>query len=382
MVEFEAAMQSLCGEFGGCYEDQTQECGDHGKVGETSMKVPFMHTSRSKSAEARMGTVRKAGSAKFVEPMKAKLQEEPPAKGDWIYEIKFDGFRALAVKNGRGVELLSRNEKDFGLKFPDVAAGVSKLKASSLVIDGEIVALDAEGRSSFQLLQRVEIGAKRPPIRYYAFDLLHLDGQDLRQLPLELRKAHLKDLLGRSDKVLLYSADIGNDPCKLLENARSRGLEGIIGKRRNSPYESGYRTGTWIKLKCLNEQEFVIGGYTQPQGSRKHIGSILAGYYENGHLKFAGKVGTGFNAASLQNLHDQLQKLRHSSCPFSDLPEKRAGRWAQNITPAEMNRCTWVAPELVCQVRFTEWTRDGKLRHPVFLGLREDKDAKEVVREN
>jgi len=324
-----------------------------------------------------------AGPApEFVEPMMAKVVDQPPRGSEWIYELKFDGFRALALKDGRSVDVLSRNNKDLGRKFPEVADAVGRIAADRAILDGEIVALDPEGRSSFQLLQAFEMGEERPPIRYYAFDLLRLEDDDLSDLPLTERKNRLEELLQNAPEPLRYSASIEGDPEKLLAQVKARGLEGIIGKQRNSRYEAGRRSGAWIKLKCLNEQEFVIGGYTPPQGTRKHFGALLVGYFEGDTLKFAGKVGTGFNTAILAAIHSRMQKLRRDECPFANLPEKSGGRWTQNITPTEMRRCTWVEPELVCAIKFTEWTRDHKLRHPVFLGVREDKSASEVVREH
>ncbi|HEV7867552.1 MAG TPA: non-homologous end-joining DNA ligase [Chthoniobacteraceae bacterium] len=317
----------------------------------------------------------------FVEPMKAKLAAAPPTAGKWIYELKFDGFRALALKSGESVRLLSRNNRDLGDRFPEIIEAIRTVSADSAILDGEIVALDPEGRSSFQLLQAVDIDPSRPPIAYYAFDLLQVEGADLLNKPLSTRKAQLKKLLESSEGPLRYSAEIEGDPGALLKAVQERGLEGIIGKRADSKYEPGLRSGAWIKLKCVTEQEFVIGGSTPPQGTRQHFGALLVGYHEGGALRFAGKVGTGFNAALLKKVQQQLTKLEQAKCPFANLPEKQGGRWSQNITPAEMKRCRWVQPELVCQVKFTEWTRDGKLRHPVFLGLREDKAARKVVRE-
>ena len=325
-----------------------------------------------------------AGStARFVEPMKAKLVTEPPTGRDWVYELKFDGFRAVAVKNGAEVELISRNGNSLAAKFPSLTEAMAEtIPAKSAVLDGEIVALDEQGRSSFQLLQALELGEERPPLCFYVFDLLHADDVDLHDLPLHERKAKLAALLHGVGDPIRYSADLVGDPRKLLAEVKERGLEGVIGKQRDSTYESGRRSGAWIKLKCASEQEFVIGGYTPPQGTRPHFGALLVGFYEAGKLKFAGKVGTGFNAKLLRLLYQQFQPLRRTDCPFSNLPEKQGGRWSQNITPAEMRRCTWIDPQLICQVRFTEWTRDGKLRHPVFVGMREDKAAKEVVRES
>ncbi len=321
-----------------------------------------------------------AARLKFIEPMKAKLVAAPPANGDWIYELKFDGFRALAMKSGSNVELRSRNDKDLTARFREIAEAIATLPLRSAILDGEIVALDSQGRPSFQMLQAQETG-ERPPLAFYAFDLLLVEGGDLLGKPLSMRRERLKAIFQKAEEPLRYSSNLGDDPRRLLEEVRSRGLEGIIGKQRDSKYEPGRRSGAWIKLKCVNEQEFVIGGYTPPQGTRKHFGAVLVGYFEKKSLRFAGKVGSGFDGALLRSLHGKFEALHRDSCPFADLPEKRGGRWSQNITPREMKRCHWVEPRLVCQVRFTERTRDGKLRHPVFLGLREDKAAAEVTRE-
>ena len=256
---------------------------------------------------------------------------------------------------------------------------VSRLDVRDAIVDGEIVALDEKGRSSFQLLQAFELGQKRPPIFYYAFDLLRLNGIDLRDLPVEERKAKLEKLLTESPGDIRYSASLGTDAAKILDQARHLGLEGLIGKRVGSQYETGRRSGNWIKLKLHHEQEFVIGGYTEPEGSRSHFGALLVGTYEGEELKFAGKVGTGFNEKLLHTLFGMFKKIPSETCPFSDLPEKRAGRYSQGVTAAEMRLCHWVNPKLVCQIKFSEWTRDHRLRQPVFLGLRDDKDPKDVV---
>ena len=318
---------------------------------------------------------------KFIEPMKATLVAGPPTHGDWAYELKFDGYRAIALKSGGSVQLLSRNGKDFAKRFPEIAEAVAGLSARSAILDGEIVALDEEGRSSFQLLQALEIGKERPPLAYYVFDLLHLDGADLTAQPLTERRAQLNALLRGAPEPIRESSEIRGNPKKLLAEVRKRGLEGLIGKRRDSIYEPGRRSPTWIKLKCVAEQELVIGGYTAPEGSRSHFGALIVGYYAGDSLRFAGKVGTGFNATLLKSLHAAMDKLARKTCPFANLPERKQGRWSQNITPREMKLCTWIEPKLVCQVRFTEWTNDGKLRHPSFLGLRDDKAASEVIRE-
>ena len=318
---------------------------------------------------------------KFIEPMKARLAESSPHGNDWIYEIKFDGFRALAFKNGDDVRLLSRNEKDFNEKFPEIVEAIAALKIDDAIIDGEIVALDAKGISSFQLLQAFELGEKRPPIYFYIFDLLRLKGKDLRGQTLTERKSQLEQLLGKKSGLIRYSASLGDDAKKLLKQVQKLGLEGLIGKQKDSIYEAGRRSGAWIKLKLHHEQEFVIGGFTNPEGSRQHFGALLLGFYEKKKLKFCGKVGTGFNAKLLASLNSRFQKIESENCPFVNLPEKRSGRFGAGVTAAEMKRCHWVKPQLVAQIKFSEWTRDEKLRQPVFLGLREDKDAAEVVRE-
>jgi bifunctional non-homologous end joining protein LigD len=317
---------------------------------------------------------------RFVEPMKAKLVDRMPS-GNWIYEIKFDGFRALALRGGSEARLLSRNEKDLGGKFTEVMDAVSALEVKDAIVDGEIVALDEQGRSSFQLLQAFEMGKERPPLFYYAFDLLRLNGKDLRDLPIEERKAKLERLLKDSPGIIRYSASIEDADEDLLEKARELGIEGLIGKRVGSRYEVGKRSGAWIKIKIQQQQEFVVGGYTDPEGTRKYFGSILVGVYEDAKLKFVGKVGTGFNEEALRTLHAKFKKIGREDCPFVNLPEKRSGRYGQGVTPAEMKRCHWLEPAFVCQIKFAEWTRDDRLRQPVFLGLREDKEPKDVSRE-
>jgi len=319
--------------------------------------------------------------ARFIEPMKAKLVEEPPTTGDWIYELKFDGIRIIALKRDKKVSLFSRNENDLSARFPEIVEALKNLAARECVIDGEAVALDEGGRSSFQLLQAREMEGRKSPIFFYAFDLLQLDRKSLIELPLEARKNVLEKLCADASDPIRYSGAVGSDPNRLLEEVKRRGLEGIIGKQRNSVYEPGRRSGAWIKLKCVNEQELVIGGYTPPQGVRKHFGAILTGYYDNNKLVFAGKVGTGFTAKSLSMLHKRFQKEARPDCPFVDLPSKQNGQWVQGITPSMMKKMHWVNPKFVAQIKFAEWTRDGKLRAPVFLGLREDKKATDIVRE-
>jgi bifunctional non-homologous end joining protein LigD len=335
---------------------------------------------------------------RFVEPMKPRLVETPPKGGDWLYELKFDGIRAIAVKNGSKVSLLSRNRNELRARFPEIADAVKKLSIQECVIDGEVVALDEEGRSSFQLLQALEMEGRKAPICFYVFDLLQLEGGSLIKLALTQRKEILAKICENVGDPIRFSGEIGADASKLLAEVKRRGLEGIVGKQRNSVYEPGRRSGAWIKLKCVNEQEFVIGGYTPPSGSRKYFGAILVGYYKDkkkegdSRLLFAGKVGTGFTEKTLSILYRKFQRELRDDCPFADLPSKLAtgrvrptggqgGDWVQGITPSMMKKMHWVNPVFVAQIKFAEWTRDGKLRQPVFLGLRDDKDPREVTRE-
>ena len=323
------------------------------------------------------------GKIAFVTPMMCRLMKDPPRGPGWIYEIKFDGFRVLALKRGDEVELLSRSKKDLTTRFPEIAEAVRSLPFHSGIIDGEVVALDGKGRSSFQLLQAANLpGEKRPPLCYYAFDLVNLGGKNLSGFPLRQRKEILQSLPLGNDGTIRYSASMEGDPQKILSQIRKLQLEGIIAKQLDSLYEAGRRSGAWAKIKIVNEQEFVLGGFTAPKGSRDRFGAVLVGYYEKGQLHFALKVGTGFNRALLESLHRKFEKIRRKTCPFVNLPETKARRYGTGLTASEMKNCTWVQPELVCQIKFTEWTRDGHLRHPVFLGLREDKKAKDVVRED
>jgi bifunctional non-homologous end joining protein LigD len=309
--------------------------------------------------------------------MKARLSTNLPSSDEWVYEIKFDGFRGLALKRGSDIRLISRNNRDLGQKFPGVLAALRKLPCDQLLLDGELVALDQQGRSSFQLLQRGSgSSTESAGLFFYAFDILNLNGRDTTGLPLMKRKALLQTLLRGHSDCIRYSDVLTGNITQLSAIMQKMGLEGLIAKKRNSLYEPAARTGSWVKFKWGNEQEFVIGGYTDPEGSRPYFGSVLVGFYHGRDLIFAAKVGTGFNNKLLKSLHDQFQPLRRPKTPFANLPE-RAGV----IGPSQMRFCKWVQPSLVCQVRFTEWTHDGHLRQPVFLGLRQDKDPREVVKE-
>ena len=317
---------------------------------------------------------------RFIPPTKARLTASFPKGTGWLFEVKLDGIRAVAVKNQDEVQLFSRRPRELSQDYPKIVAAVQRLPAKQLVLDGEIVALDENGRSSFQLLQQFRMtGEKAPPLFYYIFDLLHIDGEDTMGLPLVQRKALLRKLLRAASESIRFSPALTGNPADLWAELDRLGLEGLIIKQRDSLYQPDQRSGAWLKLKRVMQQELVIGGYTPPQGSRPYFGAILTGYYEGSRLVYAGKVGTGFNDASLKLLYGRFQLLRSNKCPFANLPLPFG---EQAMPPSEMRRCVWLRPLLVGQVKFTEWTAGALLRQPVFLGLREDKPAREVVRES
>jgi bifunctional non-homologous end joining protein LigD len=297
-----------------------------------------------------------------VAAMKAVLTDERFSDPDWIYERKLDGIRCVAIKADRRVRLLSRNDLSLNGRFPEVVEALEKDPATDLVLDGEVVAFDGAQTSFARLQQR---GERPTPVFFYVFDLLHLSGHDTTALPLRARKALLRRALAFHGPVRL-TPHRNRDGEALFREACRKGWEGLIAKRADSPYTHG-RSRDWLKFKCSAEQELVIGGFTAPQGSRTELGALLLGHYEDGRLRYAGKVGTGFTQATLRDLAARLEPLRQDASPFADEVRER--------------RVTWVQPRLVAQIGFSEWTRDGRLRHPRFLGLREDKVAEEVLRE-
>lgn len=320
------------------------------------------------------------GNLSFVIPMNCDLAEHLPKGDNWIYEIKFDGIRSVTLKDGDNIRIYSRLGNEVTGRFAKIVDELRSLPCKHAVLDGEIVALEESGRSSFQLLQASRMPTRnKPPICYYLFDLIHLEGKDLKSLPLDHRKELLQGLLEDHEGVVRFSASLHADADQLLDEVRKRGLEGLIAKKEDSIYEPARRSGSWLKIKLLNSQEFVIGGYTQPKGARSCFGAILVGYYDGDDFYFASKVGTGFNEELLKSLRQQFDEIKQEECPFVNLPEKRAT--TGGVTASEMRKCTWVQPKLVCEVRFTEWTNDNHLRQPVFVGLREDKRSQEVVRE-
>jgi bifunctional non-homologous end joining protein LigD len=300
-----------------------------------------------------------------ISPMLAVAAEHPFSDPDWIYEIKWDGYRALTEIHNNTVTIYSRNKQDYTRRYPVIADALSGIE-HSIVLDGELVVLDKAGRSQFQLLQDYH-DRKAGKLVYYIFDILYLDGYDLRALPLIERKTILEKTITENDAIKL-SSYIEEHGEKLFKKVQQKGLEGIIAKRKSSTYQSRRRSD-WKKIKQVHMQEAVICGFTEPNGSRKGFGSLVLGVYENNELRYVGHAGGGLNQEQLQKLRAQLNRLITVSSPFTHPP--------QTNTPA-----TWVLPHLVCQVSFTEWTQDGLLRHPVYIGLRDDKDPRDVQRED
>ena len=295
-----------------------------------------------------------------VRAMAARLSREVFSDPSWIFERKLDGIRCLAHRDGESVQLWSRNHRDLGVRFPEVVEALRRQPCEDFVVDGEVVAFVGD-KTSFSALQQ---GAR--PVFFYAFDVVHAVGRDLRRLPLRRRKELLGDLLDPIDPVRL-TLHIEGEGEAAHADACEAGWEGIIAKDARSRYE-GRRSKSWLKFKCESGQELVIGGWTDPQGAREHLGALLVGYFDGDRLRYAGKVGTGFGRETLEQLAGLLATRERPSSPFDDrgLPRKDVH---------------WVEPDLVCQVAFTEWTADGRLRHPRYLGLRDDKAATEVGRE-
>jgi bifunctional non-homologous end joining protein LigD len=312
---------------------------------------------------------------RFLPPMTARLVQVLPEGDDWLYEVKFDGYRALLIKDGARVQLRSRNDKDLTHAYAPVTAAGQKLRARTAVLDGEVVAVDAHGHPSFQALQH---RSAHPAfaIVFYAFDLTHLDGEDLTPRPLEERKARLLRVVDGSG--ILLSESLPGTATQVRDAVQRLGLEGVIAKRRSSRYEPGLRSESWLKLKLEQQQEFVIGGFRPgPHG----VDALLVGYHQEGALRFAGNVRAGFTPHVRRDVHAALAPLQRPRCPFVDLPNSRSSRWGGGVTAEQMRQMRWVAPRLLAQIRFVEWTADGHLRHAAFLGLRADKPARAVRRE-
>jgi bifunctional non-homologous end joining protein LigD len=304
--------------------------------------------------------------------MLATLTEERFSRPGWLFEPKLDGERCLAFRGGSGVRLFSRNQKLLNEKYPELESVFASQRRVSYIADGEIVTFENGVTSFAKLQQRMQV--QRPseqlrraiPVYFYAFDLLYVDGYDVRQIPLRYRKELLRKALEYKDP-LRFTEHVETEGEAFYQEACKRHWEGVIAKNAESAYVSG-RSRDWLKFKCVNEQEFVIGGYTDPEGQRSGFGALLVGYYKDGKLFYAGKVGTGFDEATLRRLSKQLSALETNTSPFQADGLPRSG-------------VHWVKPKLVAQIGFTEWTTGGKLRHPRFLGLRTDKRPEEVRRE-
>lgn len=316
--------------------------------------------------------LRKAPQPPWISPMLATLTHKYFSRPDWIFEPKFDGERCLTFRRGAELRLMSRNQIVLNDQYPELVAALANQPPADFIADGEIVALAAKVTSFARMQRRMHVSnpprslIKEIPVFYYLFDLLHLDGHDLTRLPLLQRKELLKRAVAFKDP-LRYTEHREREGLAYHREACRLGWEGIIAKRADSRYVPR-RSTEWLKFKCVNQQELVIGGYTDPHGSRSGFGALLVGYYERGKLHYAGRVGTGYDEETLTRLHAMMRKLETDERPFVERDFPRRG-------------IHWLKPNLVAQVGFAEWTPDGKLRHPRFLGLRDDKRPREVVRE-
>ena len=308
--------------------------------------------------------------------MLLQRKERLPEGPDWLYEIKLDGYRALAIKSDGRAELRSRNDNDFSRRYPTIVEGLAALPDET-VIDGEVVALDETGKPSFNLLQNY--GSSPAAVFYYVFDILVLAGREVMGEPLASRRALLeKRILPKLHNPVRYSIELKASLSDLIVSVKAQGLEGLVAKRRSGIYESGQRSGSWQKMRVNRGQEFVIGGYTR--GDR-NFDALIIGYYEKGKLLYAGRTRNGFTPPLRAELMKRLRPLQTDACPFDNLPEKRRGRWGQGLTASKMKECRWLKPVLVGQFEFVEWTADLHLRHTRFIALRDDKKAKNVIRE-
>jgi DNA ligase D-like protein (predicted ligase) len=310
----------------------------------------------------------------FIESMECLAVTKLPDGPEWTYEIKLDGFRLEAVKAQGKITLYSRRGNVLNQKFPYIAAALGGIPDGT-IIDGELVALDEEGRSVFNLLQNYRSAESQ--IHFYAFDLLVQKGKDLTSLPLSERRKLLENLLSTDDRVGLSVVSTKAD--EMLAFVREHGLEGVVAKRRDSIYQPGKRSGLWVKHRINLGQEFVIGGYTPGSNG---FDAIIIGFYRGDDLIYAGRVRAGFVPASRREVFAQIKDLKTTVCPFSNLPEMAAGRWGQGLTAAKMKECVWLQPSAVARVDFLEWTGADHLRHTKFIAMRDDKDPRKVVKES
>ena len=314
-------------------------------------------------------------SAAFVESMECLAVSKLPDGPQWIYEIKLDGYRAQAVKSDTNLTLYSRRRKSFNRQFPHIVEALSDLPENT-VVDGEVLALDESGRPDFNLLQNFRAEASR--IHYFVFDLLVYQNRDLTRLPLIERRELMRSLVKFRSPRIRISDYVAASAADMLDAVRQQGLEGIIGKKRDGFYEPGKRSGAWIKYRVNRGQELVIGGFLP---GAHGIDSIIVGYYQGDDLVYVARVRNGFVPASRRQVFERLRSLVTPQCPFVNLPETHRSRWGEGLTAEDMNKCVWTHPELVAQIEFLEWTESDHLRHSKFGGLREDKDARCVVKE-
>jgi len=327
-------------------------------------------------AAAKRSAGTRTAIAGFVQPMLLLRTDSLPSGENWLYELKLDGYRAIAFKRNGVVCLRSRNDNDFNIRYPQVVAAL-KLLPDNTVIDGEVVAFDDDGRPSFNALQNFSSSAT--PVMYYVFDVLVLAGRDLRREPLHKRRTLLeKKVLPLLPEPVRYSAPLDAALPDLIHSVKVHGFEGLVAKRRTSVYESGLRTGAWMKMRVNRGQEFVIGGYTRGTNT---FDALVFGYYEGDKLMYVARTRNGFTPVVRAQLFRKFKGLEIRECPFVNLPETKSGRWGQGLTKAKMAECQWLKPVLVGQFEFLEWTADDHLRHSKFIGLREDKNARDVGRE-
>jgi DNA ligase D-like protein (predicted ligase) len=327
-----------------------------------------------KEIHARLVSLPKT-EASFVEPMECLSVSKLPEGLEWVWEIKLDGYRALAVKSGTGVTLFSRRRKSLNRQFPYIVEALADLPAGT-VVDGEVVAIDDSGRPDFNLLQNFLASASR--IQYYIFDLLCWKDRDLTRVPMVERRALLKSLVVNRDKRIRIADYFEAAPKDLLSAVREQGLEGVIGKRKGSLYQPGKRSGAWIKYRVNRGQEFVIGGYFPgPHG----FDSLIVGYYDGNELMYVARTRNGFVPASRRQVFSKLKHLVMQACPFVNLPETRRSRFGEELNAEKMKKAVWLRPEAVAQIEFLEWTEGDRLRHSTFVGLREDKNPRSVVKE-
>ena len=299
-----------------------------------------------------------------------------PAGEQWLYELKLDGYRAVAFKRNGAVHLRSRNDNDFNARYPAVVEALAKLPDNT-VIDGEVVAFDQEGRPSFNALQNY--GSAPGPVVYYVFDVMVLRGENVMREPLQKRRGLLeKKVLPKLPEPVRYSAPLDADLPVLIQSVKVHGFEGLVAKRCNSVYEPGLRSGAWMKMRVNRGQEFVIGGYTR---GTKTFDALIFGYYEGDRLIYVARTRNGFTPVSRAQLFKKFKGLEIAECPFANLPEAKSGRWGHGLTKAKMAECVWLKPVLVGQFEFLEWTGEDHLRHSKFIGLRDDKNARDVHKE-